>query len=514
MTQLVRSYSNKTILLNGGARPALPAILVEGASVTRFSRDGVNYTQVMWRTSGSLIATEQFNAQYAIAGGGGSGGAITQVAGAGGAGQLLQSNAFVPFPAGEVLVSIGAGGAGGNPASPGSDSVLTLGGVDTIIAGGGVGGGTGPGGDGGCGGGGGTNSTSNSAGGIGSSGGNGGAAFGSDTNGLKASGGGGGMGGDGEDAASQVAGNGGPGVTLTFTEPPMDVCGGGGGIAMNGTAGTATHGGTAGNNTGPAETAVNGGGGGANKWVGAEAEYGGGGDGFFVMVVRSEEVNIISGPDFPPFVGSTVAMGDSITVGAAATAPANRWVNIVTTELGSTLVNAGIGGTVLQNSNGAGGTPLNNNGRDRYESVMTGAAKRELGIVAYGFNDARYTAAPATFNVTEYINDYREIITGLLAAGYSNNRILIVGPHYITDAGLATGTAGFTGQTREGFLEYVYAARQVAYEFQVLYFDSYHHMEANGGASLISEDDIHPNNQGHAVIADGILRKTFIPRSS
>ena len=36
-----------------------------------------------------------------------------------------------------------------------------------------------------------------------------------------------------------------------------------------------------------------------------------------------------------------------------------------------------------------------------------------MAVIAYGFNDARYIAAPSTFNVAEYANDLREVLNGL-----------------------------------------------------------------------------------------------------
>ncbi|RJE87951.1 SGNH/GDSL hydrolase family protein [Paracoccus onubensis] len=205
---------------------------------------------------------------------------------------------------------------------------------------------------------------------------------------------------------------------------------------------------------------------------------------------------LLSGSALPSKLANLPGIGDSITVGANATTAANRFLNRVAAALGATVTNYGIGGTVLQNSNGSGGTPLNNNGRDRFRGLFTGGSKKDFALIAYGFNDARYTAAPSTFNAAAYKNDYREILVGLLCDGYRRDQILIVGPHYITDIGLKTGSEGFTGQTRAGFEEYVTAARDVAEEFGTLYFDSYAHMRdymrANGSPydmSTFSDND-------------------------
>ncbi|MGO7089511.1 SGNH/GDSL hydrolase family protein [Rhizobium leguminosarum] len=210
-----------------------------------------------------------------------------------------------------------------------------------------------------------------------------------------------------------------------------------------------------------------------------------------------------------PNVASLVGFGDSITAGQVASDAAHQWLNIVATALGAgTPLNQGIPGTVLQNSNDSGGSPRANNGRDRYVADLLGANQREMAIIAYGFNDARYTGAPTTFNLAQYAMDYREILTGLIAGGYAANRICVVSPYYITDTGLATGSAGFTGQSRAVFLQFVAAAAAVAKEFGTYYVDAYAAMLAAGGDSLISGDNIHPTDAGHAVIAAAVRAAT------
>lgn len=208
----------------------------------------------------------------------------------------------------------------------------------------------------------------------------------------------------------------------------------------------------------------------------------------------------------PPSVASIVAIGDSFTVGTGASDAAHRWINIVAASLGATLTNNAIAGTVLQNSLNASSVPFANNGRDRYFAAMIGGGnKKAMGIIPYGFNDARYTAAPTTFNVAEYAVDYEEIVIDLLQQGYGPADIVVVSPWYITDTGLITGTAGFSDQTRIGFEAFVTAAAAVAAKYGVYYYDAYAYMRDNGGASLIGGDNIHPTDTGHAVIATGFM---------
>jgi len=221
------------------------------------------------------------------------------------------------------------------------------------------------------------------------------------------------------------------------------------------------------------------------------------------------ELVVSNGPTTLPRVSTLVTFGDSITSGVAATLVANRWANRLAADLGATLTNAGIGGTVLQNSFDVNGSPRSSNGRNRYVSALLGANKRDLVVIAYGLNDARYTAAPSTFNVVEYQNDYREIMFGLIAGGYSRDRIVIVSPHYITDVGLTTGSAGFTGQTRIGYESFVTATRNVAREFGCYYADTYSAMRDGGGENLIDTDGIHPLDTGHLLIYNTIRKATL-----
>lgn len=213
-----------------------------------------------------------------------------------------------------------------------------------------------------------------------------------------------------------------------------------------------------------------------------------------------------------PAMASIVGFGDSIALGAAASDAAHQWLDKVAAALGAgTPLNKAISGTVLQNSADAGGSPRASNGRDRYATDLLGANKREGAFIAYGFNDARYTAAPATFNVTAYQNDLGEVIGGLVAGGYARDRIVVVSPYWISDTGLATGSTGFTGQSRAGFEAHVSAAQVVARAFGTWWADAYAWMRDHGGASLISGDNIHPNDNGHAAISDAVLSATKYP---
>jgi lysophospholipase L1-like esterase len=208
---------------------------------------------------------------------------------------------------------------------------------------------------------------------------------------------------------------------------------------------------------------------------------------------------------------SLATFGDSITAGMSATAPEFRWPNLLAERLGiATLHNKGISGTVMQHSPMADGKPKPQSGRERYQRDLLGADRAEIVAILYGFNDARYVGAPDTFHHENFVRDYREVLAGLFSAGFARDAICIGSPPHLPDAGFAVGTPGFTGQSREGFQAYVGTVRSLAGEAGTFYAAVNERMAAEGGDGLISEDHVHPNDQGHAKIAEIFAAATRI----
>lgn len=230
---------------------------------------------------------------------------------------------------------------------------------------------------------------------------------------------------------------------------------------------------------------------------------------FDALVERVAALEAAGQPGFValPAYASIATFGDSIAVGVGASTAANRWANLIAGHVGGTLLNAGVSGTVLQNSSDGTG-PRADNGRDRFATAVLGANKRAAIFLAHGFNDARATIAPATMNVTNYQADLREVVSGLIIGGYARDTIYIGTPYYITDAGLLTGSAGFAGQTRSGFEAHVAAALAVAAEFGTRSCDLYAFLRDNGFAATTAGDNIHPNDAGHSLIASGWTTRT------
>jgi lysophospholipase L1-like esterase len=199
---------------------------------------------------------------------------------------------------------------------------------------------------------------------------------------------------------------------------------------------------------------------------------------------------------------SLATFGDSITEAAHISPPEARWSNILAADLGASLSNRGLSGTVMQHSLMHTGAPRPGNGRDRYEADLLGPGRTDVVAVLYGFNDARYVAAPATFNHDGFVRDYRDVLGGLLAGGYAPDAIVIGSPPHIPDAGFAVGSEGFAGQSRPDFQRYVRTVEMLAREFDTYYAAVNETMGAEGADALVSDDHVHPNAKGQAKIAE------------
>jgi lysophospholipase L1-like esterase len=202
---------------------------------------------------------------------------------------------------------------------------------------------------------------------------------------------------------------------------------------------------------------------------------------------------------------STVAMfGDSITAGCCASAPGRSWTARFAAATDTIAIDRAIPGTVLQASHDASGAPRPDNGLTRAERDLL-VEPADAICILYGYNDARYTAAPETFCCEAFERDFRLLIERLLAGGFAPNSIAAGSPPYIPDAGFSIGSSGFTGQSRAGFERYVTAVGAIAREYGLVYAPVYEVMAASPAGSLASSDTIHPGDEGHARIAHAFL---------
>ena len=197
--------------------------------------------------------------------------------------------------------------------------------------------------------------------------------------------------------------------------------------------------------------------------------------------------------------------GDSITAGFNASQPQLAWPALFAKAVGCFPIrNHAIPGTVLQGSQLADGNPRPDNGIGRFENALLDAPHRDAILILYGYNDARYTAAPDTMNVRNFTRDYAKMLEKLIATGHAE-RLAIGSPPYIPDAGFSIGSTGFTSQTRMGFEGYVEVVRKLARRFSLFYAPVYESMKAHGDGNLASADIIHPSDAGHHVIAGAFI---------
>lgn len=197
---------------------------------------------------------------------------------------------------------------------------------------------------------------------------------------------------------------------------------------------------------------------------------------------------------------SLAVFGDSISVGLNASAPQRSWAALLGQAAGIAEVrNHAFAGTILQSAPMANGMPRQDNGVSRWQELI-GPQRADALAILYGYNDARYVAAPQSLNVANFQREYAGLIEGLLAAGF-RDRLVIGSPPYIPDAGLAIGSPGFAGQDRASFERYVQVVRSLAAQYELFYAPVYEAMAAHEDGLLASDDIVHPNDEGHAVIS-------------
>jgi lysophospholipase L1-like esterase len=200
--------------------------------------------------------------------------------------------------------------------------------------------------------------------------------------------------------------------------------------------------------------------------------------------------------------GVLATFGDSLTEALTMADPADRWANRLAEALGARLLNRGLSGTVLQDSPAAGRTPLADNGLSRFRRDLLGTDRADVIAILYGTNDARYTAAPDTFGAEGFVRDYRILLSTLLGSGYRPEALVLGSPGHLPDAGFAVGAErGFAGQSRATYQGYAALVRSLAAEFGCFYAAVNERMASEGGDALILPDNVHPNAEGHRVIA-------------
>lgn len=207
-------------------------------------------------------------------------------------------------------------------------------------------------------------------------------------------------------------------------------------------------------------------------------------------------------------VATTNVDGDSIGRGFGLSPVTNAWAYSQCTTMGSTISNRSLDGTVISNQDA-----LTNNLRDTFQTDLLGTNLKASAIICRGYNDAR---RPASL-LSEFASDYREIVVRcLMADAYTYQSLILAQPYYITDTGLTTGSAGFTGQTRSGFETYVDTVTTIASEWGLPLIPFYDYLKNNSTdrtayvADVNSYDSIHPTVTGHTLLATIARTQTYV----
>jgi lysophospholipase L1-like esterase len=196
-----------------------------------------------------------------------------------------------------------------------------------------------------------------------------------------------------------------------------------------------------------------------------------------------------------------VAMGDSITMGAAATRPEYSWVSRLARLISEfqdhplKVVNTGISGNLISPRSVAYHHPDSGrpSGLERYRRDVI-AHQPDLVTVSYGLNDMRCGTAIDLF-MSELDSMVRTVREETRAV------IVLIGLYHITAYDDQSGTwdRADPGVARA----YDAALCRYAEGNGLLYADVF---SAEGEADwLVDRDGIHPNNLGHALIANKVF---------
>lgn len=177
-----------------------------------------------------------------------------------------------------------------------------------------------------------------------------------------------------------------------------------------------------------------------------------------------------------------VGFGDSITYGQGATNEFTLgWVPVLAAALGKGVKNYGIGSTTCSNVAGS-----SRNGQDRWDVNLVERPYSDTVCILYGTNDI---SAGGVYTADTYESALIEIVSGLLAAGYSANKICIgTVPYRLNDA-FASTIAQYNAKIAT--ITTTYGLKGPA--------NVYANMKAVGNSTLV--DSVHPSDTGHSIIA-------------
>ena len=409
---------------------SLSGLTLAQSNVSLDGTSGSESSSGNYSTNGGLNISLNFNAEYLVVAGGGSGGTPggsagqnTWGAGGGGAGGMFTGNTSLSNTS--YSVSVGVGGAAPSYSASSTTRGVNGGnstfGAISALGGGGGGGGensfSGVGANGGSGGGGGSkfsNAGGNGTSGQGSNGGNARNGNTSSAGDRTAGGGGGGAGGEGGTPASgsSTAGNGGAGLASSITGTSVTYAGGGGGGARDTFSGQArglggSGGGGNGSTTAAASSGTDGLGGGGGG-AGADGKGGDGGDG--IVIVRYKGSSLGS-------IGGNVSSGNGTAAGYTLhtfTTTGNSSLNLSSVDM-----NARLGTTLNGTISGNGGLTFSGPGTLALAAANTFTGDTRVSSGTLSLKDSNALAS-STLNMAS--SD-----TGTVSFGLAGNNTYNIG---------------------------------------------------------------------------------------
>lgn len=191
-------------------------------------------------------------------------------------------------------------------------------------------------------------------------------------------------------------------------------------------------------------------------------------------------------PTIPNWIpGQKVAFyGDSITLGIAASDNAHQWTTLLSGFKSGNEQNFGISGTTMENQPSTGRTPFNPS------VVATYNTGYSFCFVAFGVNCVDVGSPFTVGGFEAALGSAIDTIVG--TKGWPANRVVIVSPFWFTK-----------GSKQTELLSYTNTAQDVATLKGCTFVNIYDAMlnDPNNN-TFLNADQLHPNNTGHAFIAD------------
>jgi lysophospholipase L1-like esterase len=197
-------------------------------------------------------------------------------------------------------------------------------------------------------------------------------------------------------------------------------------------------------------------------------------------------------------------LGDSITQGSGASCEQNMYVNLVGKALGATVRNYGVSGTRIANN-------FKKNDYDEYFALRGQKMENDADYVFVfgGTNDFGHGDAPiGTIDDTTDLSFYGALknLINLLLSKYDKKKIVFILPLRRSDE---DNPRGSRKPQDVGVLSvYVDIMKQVLESFGIAYMDTFYNSvlpTPPEGQSYFFTDGLHPNDAGHAVLAQMVV---------